>query len=77
MVPRKYQLSDLVNRKFFALLGTLAIAMTSLKDTIWIPVTMKMIYRCPENIAVKKPATIIRLHIVRVMKFCFFFSYSD
>ena len=32
---------------------------------------------CPENTAAKKTAIITRVHIVRVIKVCFFFSYSD
>ena len=41
-VPRKYQLSDLVKRRLRALLGTFAIAMTSLKDMTCTAVTMMM-----------------------------------
>jgi hypothetical protein len=41
-VPRKYQFNDLVKRKLRALLGTLAIAMTSLNDMTWTAVTMMM-----------------------------------
>lgn len=77
MVARKYQFNDLVNRKFFSLLGILAIAMTSLNEMIWMPVIRAIIYICPENKATKKPAIITNVHIVRVMKVCFFFSYSD
>lgn len=40
VVPRKYQLSDRVKGRFLALLGTFAIAMTSLKETICTAVTM-------------------------------------
>jgi hypothetical protein len=41
-VPRKYQFSDLVKRKLRALLGTFAMAMTSLKDITCTAVTMMM-----------------------------------
>ncbi len=41
-VPKKYQFSDLVKRKLRALLGTFAIAITSLKDMTWMAVTMMM-----------------------------------
>jgi hypothetical protein len=41
-VPRKYQLSDLVKRRLRALLGTLAIAMTSLKEMTCTAVTTMM-----------------------------------
>lgn len=77
VVPRKYQFNDLVNLKFLARLGTFAIAMTSLKETIWTAVTIPITYRCPENIAAKKTAIITNVQMVRVMKVCFFFSYSD
>ena len=77
VVPKKYQFSDRVKRKFLALLGTFAMAITSLKDTIWIPVMMAIRYRWPENIAVKKPPIMTKVHIDRVMKFAFFLSYSD
>jgi len=44
-VPRKYQFSDLVKRRLRALLGTFAIAMTSLKDMTWTAVTMMIMKR--------------------------------
>jgi hypothetical protein len=40
VVPRKYQFNDLVKRRFRARLGTLAMAMTSLKETTWMAVMM-------------------------------------
>ena len=40
--PKKYQFKLRVNGRFLARLGTFAMAMTSLKDTIWMPVTMPM-----------------------------------
>ena len=43
MVAKKYQFNDLVNRKFFSLLGILAIAMTSLNEIIWMPVIRAII----------------------------------
>ena len=75
-VPRKYQLSDFVNRKLRALLGTFAIAMTSLKDMTWTAVTTMMMYRWPAPRAQKKPPIMTSVHTVRVMKLAFFFSYS-
>jgi len=42
VVPRKYQFSVFVNLRLLARLGTLAMAMTSLKDTIWTAVTIMM-----------------------------------
>jgi len=75
-VPRKYQFSDLVKRRLRALLGTFAIAMTSLKDMTWTAVTMMMMKRWPAPRAQKKPAIMTRVHVVRVMKLAFFFSYS-
>ena len=35
-----YQLRDFVKGRFFCFVGTWAMAMTSLKDKIWIPVRM-------------------------------------
>jgi hypothetical protein len=40
--PRKYQLSVLVKRSLRARLGTFEIAITSLKEMIWIAVTIMM-----------------------------------
>ena len=40
-------------------------------------VTIPMMYICPESRATAKPAIITRVHIVRVINVCFFFSYSD
>jgi hypothetical protein len=76
-VPRKYQFSDLVKRRLRALLGTFAIAMTSLNDMTCTAVTMIMMKRWPAPSAQKKPAIMTRVHTVRVMKLAFFFSYSD
>ena len=42
VLPRKYQLSVFVKRSLRALLGTFAIAMTSLKEMIWMAVTIMM-----------------------------------
>jgi hypothetical protein len=39
VVPRKYQFSDLVKRRLRARLGTLDMAITSLKETICTTVT--------------------------------------
>jgi hypothetical protein len=75
-VPRKYQFSDLVKRRLRALLGTFAIAMTSLNDMTCTTVTMMMMKRWPAPRAQKKPAIMTRVHTVRVMKLAFFFSYS-
>jgi hypothetical protein len=77
VVARKYQFKDLVRGRFFALAGTEEMAMTSLKDIIWMAVTIAMMYMCPANMAVKKNAIMTKVHIVRVMNVCFFFSYSD
>ena len=41
-VPKKYQFSDLVKRRLRALLGTFAMAMTSLNDMTCTAVTMMM-----------------------------------
>ena len=76
VVPRKYQFRDLVNCRFFSLLGTLAMAMTSLNETICIAVMMPIMYMCPENIAIKKPMIMTNVHTVLVIMFCFFFSCS-
>jgi hypothetical protein len=75
-VPRKYQFSDLVKRRLRALLGTLAIAMTSLKQMTWTAVMITMMYRWPAPRAKKKPPIMTRVHVVRTMKLAFFFSYS-
>lgn len=40
VVARKYQFKLFVERRDLARLGTLAMAMTSLKDMIWTAVTM-------------------------------------
>ncbi len=73
-MARKYQFRDLVRGRFFALAGTEEIAMTSLKDIIWTAVTIAMMYIWPADMAAKKPAIMTNVHIVRVMKVCFFFS---
>jgi hypothetical protein len=49
---------------------------TSLNDTTWSTVTTSIMYRCPDRRARKKPPIMMKVHIVRVMKVCFFFSYS-
>lgn len=77
VVASQYQFSAFVNRNLRALLGTLAIAMTSLNDTIWIAVTMAMMYIWPMNIAPKNAPIMTNVHMDLVMKVCFFFSYSD
>jgi hypothetical protein len=75
-VPRKYHDSDLVKRRLRALLGTFAIAMTSLKDMTCTAVMIMMMNRWPAPRAQKKHAIMTSVHTVRVMKFAFFFSYS-
>ena len=75
-MPRKYQFSDLVKRRLRALLGTFAMAMTSLKEMTWTAVTAIIMKTWPAPRAQKKPPIMTRVHIVRVMKFAFFFSYS-
>ncbi len=77
VVPRKYQFRDRVKGRFLARLGTFAIAMTSLNEMIWIAVTMPMRYMWPANMAIKNVAIMTKVHIVRVINVCFFFSYSD
>lgn len=77
VVASQYQLSAFVKRNRLARLGTFAIAMTSLKDTICTAVTIAIMYMCPMNIAPKNVAIMTSVHIVRVMKVAFFFSYSD
>lgn len=77
VVPRKYQLRDLVNRRLRSLLGTFAMAITSLKDIICNAVTMPITYMCPANMAMKKAAIITNVQIVRVIKVAIFFSYSE
>ena len=74
VLAKKYQFKDLVNLRFFARLGTFAMAMTSLKDTIWTAVTIIITYMWPENNVAKKIPIITSVQIVRVMKVAFFFS---
>jgi len=76
-VPKKYQFKVFVKRKLRARLGTFAMAMTSLKDTICTAVTIMMMKMWPMKMAAKKMAIMIKVHIVRVMKVCLFFSDSD
>lgn len=76
-VPRKYQLSDFVNRKLRALLGTSMMPITSLKEMICMAEMRIMMYIWPESRAATKPETMTKVHIVRVMKVCFFFSNSE
>jgi len=52
-------------------------AMTSLKEMIWMAVAIMMMYMWPASMAAKKRAIMTRLHMALVMKVCFFFSYSD
>lgn len=75
--PKKYQFKDFVNLRLRDRLGTFIMLTTSLKETTWRTVTTMITYRCPENRARKKPAIMIKVHIVRVIKVCFFFSKSD
>lgn len=77
VVPRKYQFRVFVKRSLRALLGTFEMAMTSLKEMIWMAVTIMMMYMWPANIAAKKAAIMTKVHMARVMNVCFFFSYSD
>jgi hypothetical protein len=76
VVARKYQFNVLVNLSFFSFEGTLAMAMTSLKHTTWIAVTMAIRYKCPANMEPKNRNIMRRVVIVRTMNVCFFFSYS-
>lgn len=75
--PKKYQFKDFVNLRLRDRLGTFIMLTTSLKETTWRTVTTMITYRCPENRARKKPAIMINVHIVLVIKVCFFFSKSD
>lgn len=74
VVASQYQFKLLVDRSWRAREGTLAMAMTSLKDMIWMTVMMRMTYMWPMKRAAKKPPIMSSVHIVLVMKFCFFFS---
>jgi hypothetical protein len=74
LVPRKYQFKLLVNLKLLDLLGTLMMETTSLNDTTCSTVTTSIIYKCPESSARKNPPIMMKVHIVRVMNVCFFFS---
>jgi hypothetical protein len=75
--PKKYQFRDFVNLRLRERLGTFIMLTTSLKETTWRTVTTMITYKCPEKRARKKPAIMISVHIVRVIKVCFFFSKSD
>ena len=77
VVPRKYQLRVFVKRKDRARLGTLEMAMTSLKLIICTAVTIMITYMWPANMLPKKIPIITNVQIARVMKVCFFFSNSE
>jgi len=77
VIAKKYQFKDFVRGRFFCFVGTWAMAITSLKDTIRTAVMTISTYMWPANMAVKKPDIMARVHIVRVINVAFFFSYSD
>jgi hypothetical protein len=76
-VPKKYQLRDFVNLRLLDRLGMFMMLITSLKEMICIAVITIMMYKWPAKRAAKKPPIIMNVHIVLVIKVCFFFSNSD
>jgi hypothetical protein len=77
VTAKKYQSSDLVKGRSFCFCGTEDIAITSLNEMITTTVMMPRTQTWPAASMPKKPRIMTSVHIVRVIKVCFFFSYSE